>query len=316
MRKNKNSVTVIGRIFEHTLEKKVSKKTGIDYIGGKISVAVDEEGLNVVDVNFTYVAEFYPPKEGQAPKKNKNYPILQNIINNGKTWAKDGKDAATLIKLDSASIGVNNFVGNDGSMVAAARVEGSFVTILTKLPDVSERNEFSVDMIINRVTSMEDADGNDLGYNEVAGRIFTYQGMAIPVTFTVKVKEGRDYFESLDASNNNLIYTNVRGKIESITKTTQVVEESAFGGNSVKTKTTTSRAFIIEKANPVPFDLGSEDTMTMDEVAQAVQAYEIHLAEVQKSHDEYVAGQSASTTAATKNTAGPTPAQKAPFAGF
>ena len=76
MRKNKNSATVIGRIFEHTLEKKTSKK-GVDYIGGKVSVAVDEEGLNVIDVNFTYVAEFYPPKEGQAPKKNKNYPVLQ-----------------------------------------------------------------------------------------------------------------------------------------------------------------------------------------------------------------------------------------------
>ena len=312
MRKNLNKATVIGRIFEHTLEKKTSKK-GIDYIAGKVSVAVDEEGLNVVDVNFTYVAEFYPAKEGQAPKKNKNYPVLQNIIDNGKTWSKDGKDAAMMVKFDSASIGVNNFVGRDGNMVAAPRVEGSFVTVLTKLPDVSERNEFSTDIIINRVTSMEDAEGNDLGYDEVAGRIFVYPGMAVPVTFAVRIKEGRDYFEGLDASNNNLIYTNVRGKIESITKTTQVVEESAFGGNSVKTKTTTSKAFVIEKANPVPFDLGSEDTMTMDEVAQAVQAYEVHLAEVQKNHDDYVAGQ-AGGNAAPKSAAAP--AQKAQFAGF
>ena len=159
---------------------------------------------------------------------------------------------------------------------------------------------------------MEDADGNDLGYDEVAGRIFVYPNMAVPVTFAVRVKEGREYFEGLDASNNNLIYTNIRGKIESITKTTQVVEESAFGGNSVKTKTTTSKAFVIEKANPVPFELGSEDTMTMDEVAQAVQAYEIHLAEVQKNHDDYVASQGA--PAAPKSAAAP--AQKAQFAGF
>jgi len=317
MRKNINEETISGRIFEHTLEEKVSKK-GIPYVSGDIKVATDEEGLNVITVNFTYIADCYPAKEGQTPKKNKNYPIVKNIIANGKTWAKDGKDAALKIQIKGA-IGVNNFVSKDGTMIAAMRNEGSFINIISELPQPEKKktNDFNVDIIINRVTSMEDADGNDLGYDEVGGRIFTYQGLAIPVTFIVKRRDGRDYFESLDASNSNLIYTNVSGKIESLTKTTQKVIESAFGEPTVIPTTTTVKAWVIDRSNPTTFELDSPDTMTVEDVKRAVQAYEIHLAEVQKNHDEYIAGQASGSATPSNTTApAPAPAQKAQFAGF
>lgn len=308
MRKNLNRETITGRLFDHTLEAKVSQK-GVPYIGGVLEIAVDEEGLNVIPVTFTYVAETYP----SSGKANKNYPVLQQLLN-AKTWKTNGKDEAVIVKCDSATLGVNNFVGRDGKMVAAMRNEGSFVSIVTKLPDEAERATFSVDIIINKVAEKEDAEGNSLGYDEVGGRIFCYPGMAVPVTLIVRVPEGIKYFEGLDASNDNLIYTNVRGKIESITTTKQIVEESAFGGDSVRTVERTTKAWVIEKANPVPFDLGSEETMTEEDVAAAVQAYNVHLAEVQKNYDEYQAKKGSAPAASTASA--PAPAQKAKFAGF
>jgi hypothetical protein len=138
--------------------------------------------------------------------------------------------------------------------------------------------------------------------------------MAVPVTLIVRVPEGIKYFEGLDASNDNLIYTNVRGKIESVTTTKQIVEESAFGGDSVRTVERTTKAWVIEKANPVPFDLGSEETMTDADVQAALQAYEVHLAEVKKNYDEYQAKKGSAPAASTASA--PAPAQKAKFAGF
>ena len=198
MRKNLNKETITGRLFDHTLEAKVSQK-GVPYIGGVLEIAVDEEGLNVIPVTFTYVAETYP----SSGKANKNYPVLQQLLN-AKTWKNNGKAEAVMVKCDSATLGVNNFVGRDGNMVAAMRNEGSFVSIVTKLPDEAERATFSVDIIINRVTEKEDADGNSLGYDEVGGRIFCYPGMAVPVTLIVRIPEGIKYFEGFNNSQMNM----------------------------------------------------------------------------------------------------------------
>ena len=51
MRKNLNKETITGRLFDHTLEAKVSQK-GVPYIGGVLEIAVDEEGLNVIPVTL------------------------------------------------------------------------------------------------------------------------------------------------------------------------------------------------------------------------------------------------------------------------
>ena len=79
MRKIINKAHVEGRISESTLEVRVSKK-GVTYIGGKLDVATDNEGLNIVTVEFTYVAEKF-----NNWNENKTYWGLMNIIDQCKT---------------------------------------------------------------------------------------------------------------------------------------------------------------------------------------------------------------------------------------
>ena len=60
MRKNLNSEHIEGRLYQHSLEVKTVKNQqsanfGKPFIGGKIEIATDEQGLNVVPVEFTYL---------------------------------------------------------------------------------------------------------------------------------------------------------------------------------------------------------------------------------------------------------------------
>ena len=83
MKKIINKAHVEGRISESTLEVKVSKK-GITYIGGKLDVATDNEGLNIVTVEFPYVAERF-----NNGNENKDYSFSSVLSSR---WNINGSD--------------------------------------------------------------------------------------------------------------------------------------------------------------------------------------------------------------------------------
>jgi len=296
MRKALNRVNVQGRIYDFDITEKVtgeaSKNPGTQYIGGSISVATDEDCLNVVKVDFTYVTA-----TTKAGAPNRTFGVLQKIINDGKTILKDGKDAATLVKIDSA-VDLNDFyTDRDGqeTLVSAKRPSGGFVTIVSALDeDESKRNTFECDMLINKVTRVEaDPERNiENDYVVVKGAVFNFRGSILPVDFVVKSESGMKYFESLDASPQNLVFTKVWGKINSSMITRRVEEESAFGEASVREFTRTVKEWVITGTSKpdATYEIGDAETgITADEITQKMADREVYLADIKKRNDEYKA---------------------------
>ena len=86
MRKNENTEHIEGRIYDHelvvkTVQNQQSPNYGKQFIAGKLAVAVDEEGINVIETHYTYVTE-----TTKAGGKNKTFGVLKKIIDEGKTW--------------------------------------------------------------------------------------------------------------------------------------------------------------------------------------------------------------------------------------
>ena len=296
MRKALNRVNVQGRIYDFDITEKVtgeaSKNPGTQYIGGSIIVATDEDCLNVVKVDFTYVTA-----TTKAGAPNRTFGVLQKIINDGKTILKDGKDAATLVKIDSA-VDLNDFyTDRDGqeTLVSAKRPSGGFVTIVSALDeDESKRNTFECDMLINKVTRVEaDPERNiENDYVVVKGAVFNFRGSILPVDFVVKSESGMKYFESLDASPQNLVFTKVWGKINSSMITRRVEEESAFGEASVREFTRTVKEWVITGTSKpdATYEIGDAETgITADEITQKMADREVYLADIKKRNDEYKA---------------------------
>lgn len=305
MRKAKNSTHIEGRIYDFTIAEKVtgesSKVPGTAYIGGTIDVATDDACLNVVQVNFTYVTE-----TTSKGNKNATYTALKKIINDGKTVLKDGKDAATMVKIDSA-LALNDFYtdrNGEETLVSAKRNNGGFVTIISSIDeDESKRNTFECDMLINGVVHVEADEEKHIekDYVIVKGAVFDFRNAILPVDFVVKSEGGMKYFESLDASAQNPVFTKVWGKINSETIVRKVEEESAFGEPSVKEYTRTVREWVITGTSKPEstYEIGDpENGITIDEVKKLLSDREVYLADVKKRADDYKASKAGAAGAA------------------
>lgn len=319
MRKAINTEHIEGRIYQHdltvkTVQNQQSPNFGKEFIAGNLEVAVDEEGLNVLQVHFTYVTE--TTKSGG---KNSTFTALKKIIDEGKAWITDGKDAATKVKIDTA-LALNDFYAQDDSLVSVKTNEGGFVTIVTELCNENERNTFSTDMLITAITGVEaDEEKNiDEPYVSVRGFIFNFRNDILPVEFVVRNAAGMKYFMNLEVSQAEPIYTKVWGKINCTTTMVEKTEESAFGEAAVKTYEKKSKEWTITGTAKVPYDFDDDNILTRDEVTKACQDREVMLADKKKQRDEWQAQKVSAQSNAFANGAmnAPEPAPAAKKGGF
>ena len=300
MRKAINTERIEGRVYQHnliikTVQNQTSANYGKEFISGNLEVAVDEAGLNVIPVHFTYVTE-----TTSSGNKNATYANLKKIIDDNKTWVSVGKDDAQKVRVDTA-IALNDFYTQDDTLVSVKTNEGGFVSLVNDLCPENERNTFASDMVITSVKRVEkDEEKNiDEDYVVVRGAIFNFRNDLLPVDFTVRHKDGMKYFEDLEVSNSEPIYTKVWGRIECRTIVNEVSEESAFGESSVRTYERKAKEWTITGTAKVPYDFGDEKVLTAAELTKAVQDREVMLAETKARSDEYRASKNAPSTPAT-----------------
>ena len=294
MRKAINTERIEGRVYQHnlvikTVQNQTSANYGKEFISGNLEVAVDEAGLNVIPVHFTYVTE-----TTSSGNKNATYANLKKIIDDIKTWVSVGKDDAQKVRVDTA-IALNDFYTQDDTLVSVKTNEGGFVSLVNDLCPENERNTFASDMVITSVKRVEkDEEKNiDEDYVVVRGAIFNFRNDLLPVDFTVRHKDGMKYFEDLEVSNSEPIYTKVWGRIECRTIVNEVSEESAFGESSVRTYERKAKEWTITGTAKVPYDFGDEKVLTAAELTKAVQDREVMLAETKARSDEYRASKNA-----------------------
>jgi hypothetical protein len=306
MRKTINKVRVEGKLYDISklalkkVENKDSAHFGEDFIGGSIDIATDDDCLNVVTVYFTFMQPTY--KSGKA---NTSFGVLKGLLENGKTIIKDGADNATLVRVD-ASIGLNDFYtdrNGEETLVSAKRINGSFVSVINKLADESERSKFECDMLINgtRLVEADEERHIDKDYLVVKGAIFDFRNAIMPIEFTVKNEGGIKYFEGLDASPEKLTFTKVWGAIRSENIVSKVEEESAFGEPTVKEYSRTLREYIVtgtSKPDAVYEIDNAENGITKEEIKKAMADREVYLADVKKKQDEYNASKNSGAASA------------------
>lgn len=308
MKKTQNQTRIVGYIHSfgeangrNMLEIKTSgpksKNPGTEFIAGTIQVAVDEAGLNVIPVHFTYVTENY----GSSGKTNPNFSVLKRIINDGKCIVNNGKDEALKVAIDGA-VALNDFYtdpDDEKTLVSSKVIEGSFVNIVNELPVEDERHTFKTDMVITKITRVEADEEKkiDKDYVVVRGAVFNFRNDILPMEFTVTNEAGMAYFEKLDPSYEP-IFTKVWGKINCITTVVTQTEESAFGEAAVRTFERKTREWVITGTAKETFDFGDEEVLTAADLQTAMQNREIYLAEQRKRSKEYKDNKSATPAAA------------------
>ena len=289
-----NRVTIEGRLFSHDLKmKKVENKNsanfGKNFITGTINIAVDEDGINVIPVHFTYVS---PTTKSGSP--NQTYQNLESFIEDEFTWTKVGKEDAVCLRVNT-SVDVNDFYSTrNEEMVSAKRLEGGFITVLNdprELSAVENRNVFTTDMLITKAVLVEANEERNLPESlRVSGCVFRTYGdvTVLPAEFKITNPQGIAHLEGLDISNQNPIFTKVWGHINFLNTVEEIKEESAWGEAAVRTVPHTVRDWLITGMNPDNYDYGEDsDQLSFAEVQKAMENRNIHLAEVKQNALEY-----------------------------
>ena len=304
MMKVKNECHIEGYLYEHNLEKKVSgeksKNPGTEFISGTISIATDEDILNIVPIHFTYVTALT-----SSGKPNATFATLSNIVDGTyDTVMNSGKDNAAKIRVDSA-IGLNEFYSDRNGqeeLVSTKRNEGGFVHLVTDglVDDVKNRNTFKCDMLITNVRHIDADEEKNLPEKAIVrGAIFDFRKSLLPVEFTAVNPGAINYFEGLDASNSNPVFTQIWGRQVSETVVRTITEESAFGDPHVREVKSNRKDWVITGARPEPYEWDDESTLTAAEVNEAGKERELMLAALKQRQDEYKASKNAVTSKVT-----------------
>ena len=301
MKKMVNDCHIEGLLYDHKLVKKKSgpnsKTPGTEFIAGVVNIATDNACLNVVPVHFTYVTA--TTAGGRA---NNTFLALDKILNGEPCVSKNGKENATRVRIDT-SLSLNEWYQNekDEKPVSVLRNEGGFVHIMSDPLNENEnqRNTFKVDMLIN---GMRDVEANpELGLPAklvISGYIFNFRNEILPVEFSVTSLSGIKYFQKLDASKGNPVFTQVWGNQVSQTVRIETKTESAFDEDHVSIRETSRRDFVVSGALREPYIWDDEEYLTGAEMSEKAAARETMLAEMRQRQAEYQANRNKTTTTA------------------
>ena len=297
-----NQTHIEGILYEHDLQAKVSgdtsKNPGTPFITGSISIATDDAMTNIVPVHFTYVTATFG-----SGKPNDTFTTLSNIVNGTfGSYMKDGADKAVKLRVDSA-LGLNEFYTDRNGkeeLVSAKRNEGGFVHKVDAIDeDEKVRNTFKADMVITTVTHIDADEEKNLPEKcIVKGAIFDFRKSLLPIEFSATNPNAMRYFESLEATQKNPVFTCVWGRQVSETVVRTITTESAFGEDEVREIKNTRKDFVITGASKDPYVWDDESSITVAELNEAIQKREVDLAAMKKRQDEYKASKGQATASA------------------
>ena len=293
MMKVRNKTRIDGRLYQHSLELKESgpnsKTPGTKFISGNVEIATDNDITNIVTVHYTYVTA-----TTSTGKSNATFNVLKDIIDGklGSVMA-NGADNAAVITIDSA-IGLNEFFSDRNGkeeLVSAKRNEGGFAVVKSAADeDETKRNTFDVDMIITGTRMIEADPEKDLPEKMILrGAIFDFRNSLLPIELSVVNPRAISYFESLEITQRNPVFTRLQGRQVSEVVTREVIEESAFGDPVVKKFASTRKDWVVTWAASEPYAWDDESTITTAELTKAMSDRETYLATLKQRQDEYKA---------------------------
>lgn len=158
-RQAENKVKIEGVLAETDLKYSSFQKEGSDVeaIGGSIKVLVDQQ-INGVDTVLEVPVYMFSTKYTKAGKLNPAYESIERVMKEYMSIAATGsRDLADKVRITSGSIRMNEFMGQNGTLVSQPRVYASFVSKATG--EFSPCATFNLEFMVSRIAREVDRDG-------------------------------------------------------------------------------------------------------------------------------------------------------------
>lgn len=267
LRQAENKVKIEGILSEIDLKYGSFVKNGepTETVGGTIKVLVEQE-INKVPTTLEIPVYMFSTKYTRAGKINPSYESIETIMKEFVSIAACGdKDKADRVRITSGQIKMNEFIGQNGTMVSSPRVHASFVSrvVGTFKPEAT----FTIEFMVSEINRMTDRDGVELDppkLNVVA--IVPQYGEKVDVV-------------PLHASNPNVINAienywesgmcyRASGRLNFSSSTQTVLEEVDFGEPIEKVRTINVSEFLITGGAQAPLE--EENAFSVEDIRKAM----------------------------------------------
>ena len=272
-----NSVKIEGILSEIDLEAGSYVKDGktIEKIGGSIKVRVTQM-LNGENVELDIPVYMFANKLTNKGTPNPAYASIERVMNEYKSIAAVGIDAADRVRITGANIRMNEYYGQGDKLNSYPRINASFVTKITDMSKFAPEATFSAIFAIGNMGYETDKDGVQIPDRfKIRGIMPQYGGSVDVIDFFATSPNVIDavssYWEQGDT-------VKINGKLNFSSKTEETVVQVDFGEPRIERKTVSVSELIITGGSQTPLE--GDFAFDMDEIQSALEARQARLAEL------------------------------------
>ena len=272
-----NSVKIEGILSEIDLEAGSYNKDGktVEKIGGSIKVRVNQM-LNGAEVELDIPVYMFANKLTNKGTPNPAYASIERVMNEYKSIAAVGIDAADRVRITGANIRMNEYYGQGDKLNSYPRINASFVTKVTDMSKYNPEATFSAIFAIGSMGYETDKDGVEVADRyKIRGIMPQYGGSVDVIDFFATSPNVIDavssYWEQGDT-------VKINGKLNFTSKTEEKLVEVDFGEPRVERKTISVSELIITGGSQTPLE--GDFAFDMDEIQAALEARQVRLAEL------------------------------------
>lgn len=272
-----NSVKIEGILSEIDLEAGSYMKDNktIEKIGGSIKVRVNQM-LNGVETELDIPVYMFANKLTNKGTPNPAYASIERVMNEYKSIAAVGIDAADRVRITGANIRMNEYYGQGDKLNSYPRINASFVTKITDMSKYTPEATFSAVFAIGNMGYETDKDGVQIENRfKIRGIMPQYGGSVDVIDFFATTPNVIDavssYWEQGDT-------VRINGKLNFSSKTEETVVQVDFGEPRIDRKTVSVSELIITGGSQTPLE--GDFAFDMDEIQTALEARQARLAEL------------------------------------
>ena len=272
-----NSVKIEGILSEVDLETGSYVKDGktVEKIGGSIKVRVTQM-LNGIETELDIPVYMFANKLTNKGTPNPAYASIERVMNEYKSIAAVGIDAADRVRITGANIRMNEYYGQGDKLNSYPRVNASFVTKITDMSKFAPEATFSAIFAIGNMGYETDKDGVQIPDRfKIRGIMPQYGGSVDVIDFFATSPNVIDAVSSYWGQGDTV---KINGKLNFSSKTEETVVQVDFGEPRIERKTVSVSELIITGGSQTPLE--GDFAFDMDEIQSALEARQARLAEL------------------------------------
>lgn len=237
-----NVVKIEGILSEIDLKYGNFKKNGVDTksVNGMIKIRVNQK-INNVDTELEIPVHMFASEYTNSGAKNPAFESIEKIMNEYVSIAASDIEHADRVRISRGQITMNEYYGQNGSLVSFPRITASFVTKIKK-EECKPEASFTVVFMVGSKAFETDKDGVETNRYKIIGMIPQYGGKIDVVPFYAinpGVIDGvSNYWNEGDT-------VKAAGKLNFTSKTETKTVEVDFGEPTEQTRTISVSELII-----------------------------------------------------------------------